>query len=195
MRKVIHKFIQAFLIFLFLFLLLTPLHVVPPIAKRISTHVQVGGKWFEDSYAWIRNIKNDSDVLDLIEKENRFTDHQMRSTFSIQRQLRRSSQLFHEMHGFHSKNASFSIENFFEWGRFVYYSVQHTHLKHPKWMRQKVENCQPWNPRPFQDELVIDFSKFIPDHATYYAYGVLEISMNEKWVAFSIDFTGILLFF
>lgn len=161
----------------------------PPVAKKVPEVIRIRNVTIQDDYKWLKNLDSDPDVRKYIQEENAFTDAWLWRTRSLQ------DTLGHEIDGWTEKKLKgkrYNIDQIWEWGSHVYYTVHEKGKAHPQYYRRVLsttESCRP-SLIPGTDELVLDYNAFIPQNASYFAVGIFEVSPAEDLIAHSFDLVG-----
>lgn len=148
------------------------LSLEPPIAKRVPRITEIHGEKLVDNYFWLRN-KNDIDVIEYLEAENRYTDSVMEHTKELQKKL------YNEMLGRIRQtdiSAPVKIDDYY------YYSRTEKG-------KQYSIHCRKKGSMDAEEEILID-ENVLAKGLEYFSIGVYEVSPDHRFLAYSVDTDG-----
>ncbi|KAJ3411966.1 hypothetical protein HDV05_001444 [Chytridiales sp. JEL 0842] len=172
--------------------------ILPPVAKEVRSSFTLHNVTIHDDYAWLRNIKTDTDVLEYITAENAYTDQEMEFTTPLQNEivteLRSLEERLRKTAISRTSNCGYlpsDVLVFWEFGSYVYWVRWDTY---PIYFRQKLDltytGCECIRTTGEQ-QVVLDLNPLIPKDALYFQLGVFEVNpYDEDLVAFSVDLSG-----
>lgn len=146
--------------------------MLPPIAKRLPTARELFGITLQDDYAWLRD-KDHPDVLAYLEAENAYTDLKMAHTKDFQEQL------YQEMLG-RIKEDDSSVP--YKYRNYWYYTRTEEGKEYAIHCRKKGHLEAP-------EEILLDENLLAEGH-DFFDLGDLEISTNERFMAYTVDYDG-----
>ncbi len=145
---------------------------LPPVA-RIEPRVDiVHGETRIDDYFWLRD-RNNPEVLDYLNAENRYTRAVMQHTEDLQELL------FQEMRG-RIKETDLSVPERVD--DYFYYSRTETGVQYPIHCRRRGSPDGP-------EEILLDQNPLAADHP-YFRLGASEVSPDHRLLAYSVDTSG-----
>ena len=143
-----------------------PVAPVRPIVHRNHADIRL------DEYAWLRN-RDDPEVLDYLEQENRYTEAAMRSTEELQQAL------YDEMRA-RIKETDLSVpEPLDDW---LYYSRTESGAQYPIHCRRRIAEGSP-------EEVLLDLNP-LAEGKSYLRLGAFDVSPDHRWLAWSDDTSG-----
>lgn len=144
----------------------------PPVAEQRPYEFTLHGERFVDDYAWLRD-KQDARVIAHLEAENAYTDQ----LTAAQQPLR--DQLYTEML---SRIQQTDLSVPYRKGSHLYYSRTVEGQQYPLYCRKKGDANAP-------EEIMLDLNALAVGH-TYMAIGDLEVSPDERLLAYTTDDNG-----
>ena len=153
----------------------------PPVANRIHFEFQIHNQTIIDHYHWIKESKQQA--LKYVDEENYYTNARLSNTKKLSKKL-----------AMELNNASntFASQKYWEDGEYIYYMVYDQDKPFPmyKRMRLQLESCQIKSKLNVNDEIVLDYNRWIPnkDSSDAFTIGIFEV--YDDYVAFSFDLTG-----
>ena len=144
-------------------------NVFPPRAKKVPKELKLHNDIRIDNYYWL-NDRDDQEVLDYLQAENRYTKSMMKHTERLQ------AQLFEEMKG-RIKEDDQSVP--YKLNGYWYISKFEKGKDYPIYSRKKETLDAP-------EELLFDCNEMAKTH-TYFSLGSISISPNNTLAAFSTD--------
>jgi oligopeptidase B len=146
----------------------------PPVARRVPRPSTIHGETRIDDYHWLRN-RDDPEVLDYLEAENRYAEAVMRPTEAL-RDL-----LYTEMRG-RIKESDLSVpERLDGW---LYYHRTETGAQYPIYCRRPAGSAE-----GEAEEVLLDLNPLAAGHA-YFRLGAFEVSPDHRLLAWSADTSG-----
>lgn len=148
------------------------LNLDPPIAKVIPHVIEIHGEKLIDNYFWLRN-RDDKEVIEYLESENRYTDATMENTKELQEKL------YKEMLGRikeTDKSAEVKIDDYY------YYSRTEEG-------KQYAIHCRKKGSMDAEEEILID-ENVLAEGLEYFNIGVFEVSPDHRFLAYSVDTDG-----
>lgn len=144
----------------------------PPVAKTDPKVDTVHGETRLDNYFWLRE-KSNTEVIEYLEAENRYTEAMMQHTEDFQEQL--YQELLKRI-----KETDLSVPE--KMGDYYYYTRTEEGKQYPIYCRKK-ENLEA------DEEILLDQNALAEGHE-YLEMGVYKISPNHRLLAYSTDTTG-----
>jgi oligopeptidase B len=144
----------------------------PPIANRIDHQNEIHGDLRNDPYAWLKT-KTDQAVIDYLEAENAYAEHEMAPTEALQETL------YDEMIG-RIQETDLSVPVRID--GYLYYSRTEEGRQYPIFCRKAGDETA-------REEVLIDLNVEAEGH-DYLSLGLFEISPDHKILAYSLDITG-----
>lgn len=141
----------------------------PPVAKKISKHLQTHGHTRIDPYYWL-NQRDNPDVIAYLEAENRYTQSMLQPAQELQEKL------YHEITGRIQKDDSSPPLCS---GDFCYYKRYEKNLEYPIY-------CRKSNQATAEEKIILDVNKLAKNHNYLHTSGVLP-SHNHHYLAFGVD--------
>ncbi|MFS4481971.1 S9 family peptidase [Hyunsoonleella sp. 2307UL5-6] len=141
----------------------------PPVAKKISHKLSIHNDTRVDNYYWLNN-REDTEVLDYLNAENKYTKSVLKHTEDFQKQL------FEEMRA-RIKEDDTSVP--YKLNGFWYITKFEMGKDYPIYIRKKAHLNAP-------EELLFECNKMAKSHA-YFKLGGISISPNNTMAAFSTD--------
>lgn len=148
------------------------LNLDPPVAKVIPHVTEIHGEKLIDNYFWLRN-RDDKEVIEYLESENRYTDATMENTKELQKKL------YKEMLGRikeTDKSAEVKIDDYY------YYSRTEEG-------KQYAIHCRKKGSMDAEEEILID-ENVLAEGLEYFNIGVFEVSPDHRFLAYSVDTDG-----
>ncbi|MGQ9610423.1 MAG: S9 family peptidase [bacterium] len=148
------------------------LNLDPPVAKVIPHVTEIHGEKLIDNYFWLRN-RDDKEVIEYLETENRCTDAIMENTKELQEKL------YKEMLGRikeTDKSAEVKIDDYY------YYSRTEEG-------KQYAIHCRKKGSMDAEEEILID-ENVLAEGLEYFNIGVFEVSPDHRFLAYSVDTDG-----
>jgi oligopeptidase B len=143
-----------------------PKATVRPTVHRNHADIRV------DEYAWLRN-REDPEVLDYLEQENRYTDAVMGPTGELQQRL------YDEMRA-RIKETDLSVpEPLDDW---LYYSRTESGAQYPIHCRRRKAEGSP-------EQVLLDLNP-LAEGKSYLRLGAFDVSPDHRWLAWSDDTSG-----
>jgi oligopeptidase B len=168
---------------IFLFRLLGPVFVscsalaaVPPAAPEKPHEMKIHGDLRQDPYFWMRD-RNDPETIKYLKAENAYAEKELAPTRTLQKKL------FKEMKS-HIKEADETAP--VKEGAYVYYSRTLKGKEYPIHFRRRVDE-------PKSEQVLLDENQLAKGH-DYMRVAAMEISDDEKTLAFAVDTKGDRLF-
>ncbi len=143
----------------------TPKAVAKPVSFTLHGDTRV------DEYAWLQD-RNDRDVLNYVEAENRYADATMAQTSGLQEQL--NKEIRKRMK---EDDMSVPIKD----GPYLYYSRVEKDKQYAIHCRKKGKNGK--------EEVYLDENK-LAEGQKFFSLGILEVSPDHNLVAYSLDLKG-----
>ena len=142
---------------------------MPPKAKKIAKNLEVHDDLRLDNYYWMNN-REDPEVIDYLNQENAYNEKMTAHTKKFQ------ARLFEEMKG-RIKEDDKSVP--YKLNKYWYLTRFETGKDYPIYSRKKEELDAP-------EELLFDVNEMAKDFE-YYSLGGLNVSPDNKMVAFGVD--------
>lgn len=142
---------------------------MPPKAKKIAKNLEVHDDLRLDNYYWMNN-REDPEVIDYLNQENAYNEKMTTHTKKFQ------ARLFEEMKG-RIKEDDKSVP--YKLNKYWYLTRFETGKDYPIYSRKKEELDAP-------EELLFDVNEMAKDFE-YYSLGGLNVSPDNKMVAFGVD--------
>lgn len=143
-----------------------------PMAKTVPKTDSIHGEVRVDNYFWLRN-RNNPEVIEYLEAENKYTEAMMKHTEKLQEQL------YQELLG-RIKETDLSVPEKID--AYYYYTRTEEGKQYPTYCRKKG-NLEA------EEEILLDQNALAAGHK-YLRIGVYKISPNHQFLAYSIDPTG-----
>lgn len=146
--------------------------ISPPLADVRPKELVMHGDTRIDPYYWLRDREN-PDVIQYIEAENAYLDAVMAHTASFQEQL------YNEMKGRirqDDQSAPFFSNGYF------YYIRYEAGSEYPIYCRIPAEPDA-------EEQVMLDVNELARPHP-YYRVGSYDVSLDNRWLAFSVDTVG-----
>jgi len=143
--------------------------ILPPKAKKIAKNLEFHGDVRVDNYYWMNN-REDAEVIDYLNQENEYNQKMMAHTSDFQQRL------FEEMKG-RIKEDDESVP--YKLNGYWYLTRFETGKDYPVYSRKKHELEAP-------EELLFDVNE-MAEGFEYYSLGGLNVSPDNKMVAFGVD--------
>lgn len=140
-----------------------------PRAEKIAKNLEMHGDVRVDNYYWL-NDREDEEVIDYLERENDYYDKMTAHTKDFQ------SDLFEEMKS-RIKEDDSSVPYFYN--GYYYITSFQTGKDYPIYSRKKGS-------LDAEEEVLFDVNEMAKDHSYYNLRG-LNVSPDNKWVAFGVD--------
>jgi oligopeptidase B len=144
----------------------------PPIAKKIPKKVVTHGDVRVDDYFWLREREN-PEVIQYLEAENRYTEARMKHTDGLQ------SKLYSEMLGRIQETDTAVPERVDEW---LYYTRTEKGKQYPIY-------CRRGDYLQAEEEVLLDPNELAIGKA-YFRVGVFQVSPDHRLLAYSTDTAG-----
>src|SRR5467141_1117126 len=144
----------------------------PPVARREPVEHALHGDRRVDHYAWLRQKEN-PDVIAYLEAENAYTDAILQPTEQLQEKL------YQEMLG-RIQQTDFTVP--YRLRGYLYFTRTHEGKQYPLHFRRREAEGSP-------EELLLDLNQLAVGH-TFLALGSLDISDDDRLLAYSLDTTG-----
>jgi len=144
----------------------------PPAARREPVEHVLHGDRRVDHYAWLRQKEN-PDVIAYLEAENVYTDAILRPTEQLQEKL------YQEMLG-RIQQTDFTVP--YRLRGYLYFTRTHEGKQYPLHFRRREAEGSP-------EELLLDLNQLAVGHS-FLALGSLDISDDDRLLAYSLDTTG-----
>ncbi|MBR4155327.1 MAG: S9 family peptidase [Bacteroidales bacterium] len=140
-----------------------------PTAKKCPRELNAHGEIRIDNYYWL-NERENPEVIDYLEQENRYQETMMKDTEDLQKQI------YDEIVGrIKQDDVSYPIKR----NGYYYYSRYEEGQEYPVYCRRK-DNME--NP----EEILLDGNKMAEGHH-YFDLGAYSISPDNKLIAYSVD--------
>lgn len=146
--------------------------VRPPIAKVIPKVIELHGDRRIDNYFWLRE-RDDPEVIQYLNAENDYTNFVMKDTKALQEKL------FKEMVG-RIKETDMSVP--VQIDDYFYYS------RTEKGKQYQI-HCRKKGSMDAKEEILLDENELAKGH-TFLHVGVLEVSPDHRYLAYSTDYNG-----
>ena len=143
--------------------------ILPPKAKKIAKNLEFHGDVRVDNYYWMNN-REDAEVIDYLNRENEYNQKMTAHTSDFQQRL------FEEMKG-RIKEDDESVP--YKLNGYWYLTRFETGKDYPVYSRKKHELEAP-------EELLFDVNE-MAEGFEYYSLGGLNVSPDNKMVAFGVD--------
>ncbi|HKL34918.1 MAG TPA: S9 family peptidase, partial [Salegentibacter sp.] len=143
--------------------------ILPPKAKKIAKNLEFHGDVRVDNYYWMNN-REDAEVIDYLNQENEYNQKMTAHTSDFQQRL------FEEMKG-RIKEDDESVP--YKLNGYWYLTRFETGKDYPVYSRKKHELEAP-------EELLFDVNE-MAEGFEYYSLGGLNVSPDNKMVAFGVD--------
>ncbi len=144
----------------------------PPVARREPVEHVLHGDRRVDHYAWLRQKEN-PDVIAYLEAENAYTDAILQPTERLQEKL------YQEMLG-RIQQTDLTVP--YRLRGYLYFTRTHEGKQYPLHFRRREAEGSP-------EELLLDLNQLAVGH-TFLALGSLDISDDDRLLAYSLDTTG-----
>lgn len=148
---------------------MTKLNVKPPVAKKINKQLTIHNDTRIDNYYWL-NQREDQDVLNYLNAENKYTDTVLKHTEDFQKSL------FEEMKS-RIKEDDESVP--YKQNGYWYITRYEEGKDYPIYTRKK-ESLEA------EEEIMFDCNKMAEGHS-YFKLGGISISTDNTLAAFSVD--------
>ena len=149
--------------------------ITPPVAKKIPAITEKHGVKLLDNYSWMKD-KNEikkPEIMNYLKAENAYTRHAMRDTELLQKQL------YEELKGRIKENdLSVPVKN----GNYIYFNRMEAGKQYPIHLRKPANGKD-------EEEVILDENK-LAEGKEYFDCGILEISPNDRIIAYGIDTDG-----
>lgn len=146
-----------------------PENLVPPTADKIAKNLEMHGDVRVDNYYWL-NDRDNEEVIDYLERENDYYERMTAHTKKFQEAL------FEEMKG-RIKEDDNSVPYFYN--GYYYITRYETGKDYPIYTRRK-------DSLEAAEEVLFDVNVMAEGHSFYNLRG-LNVSPDNKWVAFGVD--------
>ena len=143
--------------------------IIPPVADKITKNLEMHGDVRVDNYYWL-NRKENPEVIDYLERENDYYNKMTAHTKEFK------SDLFDEMKS-RIKEDDKSVPYFYN--GYYYITRFETGKDYPIHTRKKAS-------LDAEEEVLFDVNEMAEGHS-YYALRGINVSMDNKWVAFGVD--------
>ncbi len=144
----------------------------PPLAQIIPHADTLFNDVRTDNYFWLRQRHNPK-VIEYLKAENRYTDTMMKHTEKLRKTL------YQEMVArIKQTDLSLPVKN----GPYFYYSRTKKGLQYPVYCRKRGN-------LKAKEEILLDQNKLAEGHK-FFSIGVLAVSPNHRYLAYSTDTTG-----
>ena len=143
--------------------------LLPPVCKKIPKKLTIHGDTRTDNYYWL-NQRENKEVIDYLNVENSYTDFALKSTKKTQ------DSLYKEMRNRIKEDES-SVPYFVN--GYFYNTKYNKGSEHPIYIRKKSLESK-------DEQILLDGNKMAKDF-DYFDIGGLEVSTNNKLMAYSID--------
>jgi len=144
----------------------------PPVAKRHMVEHVIHGERRTDDYAWLREKKN-PEVIACLEAENAYTDAVVKGTEAFQETL------YQEMLG-RIQQTDLSVP--YRLRGYLYFTRTEEGKQYPIHCRRRDAEGSP-------EDVLLDLNELARGHA-FMSLGTLEVSDDNRWLAYSTDTTG-----
>ncbi len=146
--------------------------IKPPVAKVIPSTVVYGSDNYTDNYAWLKN-KNDPEVINYLNAENKYTEEKTKDSEAFQKKL------YNEMLN-RIKESDVSAP--YKMGNYYYYTKTEVG-------KQYSIYCRKYYNMNSIEEIILDPNE-LAGESKYFDVGAFEVSPNGKYLAYSIDNNG-----
>ncbi len=146
--------------------------ITAPEAKKIEKELTIHGDTRIDPYYWL-NERDNPEVIAYLEEENAYLEARMAHTQNLQ------NELFNEMKGRipqDDMSAPYYSNGFF------YYTRYEEGKEYPIYCRRKESMDAP-------EEVMLDVNQLAEPYP-YYRVGSFDVSLDNRWLAFSVDTVG-----
>jgi len=147
----------------------TPMNIMAPKADKITKNLEMHDDLRVDNYYWL-NDRDNEEVIDYLERENDYYNKMTAHTKDFQKDL------FEEMKG-RIKEDDESVPYFYN--GYYYITRFETGKDYPIYSRKK-------DSLEAEEEVMFDVNEMAKDYSYYNLRG-LNISPDNKWVAFGVD--------
>ncbi len=144
----------------------------PPVARREPVEHVLHGDRRVDHYAWLRQKEN-LDVIAYLEAENAYTDAILQPTKQLQEKL------YQEMLG-RIQQTDLTVP--YRLRGYLYFTRTHEGKQYPLHFRRRQPEGSP-------EELLLDLNQLAAGHS-FLALGSLDVSDDDRLLAYSLDTTG-----
>ncbi len=144
----------------------------PPIAEKRPTELVMHGDTRIDQYYWMRD-REDQEVLDYLHAENTYLEEAMKHTEPLQERL------FEEMKARMPQDDQSAP--FYDNG-YYYYTRYEEGQEYPVY-------CRKQGSLDAAEEIILDVNEMAEPHP-YYRVGSYDISLDNRWMAFTADTAG-----
>src|SRR6266404_5751171 len=144
----------------------------PPVARREPVEHALHGDRRVDHYAWLRQKEN-PDVIAYLEAENAYTDAILRPTEQLQEKL------YQEMLG---RILQTDLTVPYRLRGYLYFTRTEEGKQYPLHFRRRESEGSP-------EELLLDLNELAAGHS-FLALGSLDVSDDDRLLAYSLDTTG-----
>ena len=151
--------------------------LIPPTAPRHPTAITLHGVTLANDYAWLRQ-KDNPDTVTYLEAENAYAE----TIMAPQAGLR--DQLYTEMLS-HIKQTDISVP--YRNGQYWYYTRTEEGKQYPIHCRKLGLGSGPL--QNAAEEVLLDGNIMAKDHP-FFAIGAVEVSDDDRWMAYTVDYTG-----
>ncbi len=146
--------------------------VSPPIAEKIEKELTIHGDTRIDPYYWMNDRENPK-VIAYIEEENAFLEARMAHTEALQ------DDLFREMKG---RIRQDDVSAPYYDNGYYYYVRYEEGKEYPIYCRRKESMDAP-------EEVMLDVNQLAEPYP-YYRVGSFDVTLDNRWLAFTIDTVG-----
>ncbi len=146
-----------------------PMNITPPKADKITKNLEMHGDVRVDNYYWLNDRENE-EVIDYLERENDYYNKMTAHTKDFQKDL------FDEMKS-RIKEDDESVPYFYN--GYYYITRYETGKDYPIFSRKK-------DSLNAEEEIMFDVNAMAEGHSFYNLRG-LNVSLDNKWVAFGVD--------
>jgi len=144
----------------------------PPVARREPVEHVLHGDRRVDDYAWLRQKENPN-VIAYLEAENAYTDAILQPTEQLQEKL------YQEMLG-RIQQTDLTVP--YRLRGYLYFTRTHEGKQYPLHFRRREAEGSP-------EELLVDLNQLAVGHS-FLALGSLDVSDDDRLLAYSLDTTG-----
>lgn len=147
----------------------TPMNIIAPKADKIAKNLEMHDDVRVDNYYWLNNRENE-EVIDYLERENDYYNKMTAHTKDFQKDL------FEEMKS-RIKEDDASVPYFYN--GYYYITRFETGKDYPIYSRKK-------DSLKAEEEIMFDVNEMAKDYS-YYNLRSLNVSLDNKWVAYGVD--------
>ncbi|RUP52258.1 hypothetical protein BC936DRAFT_149827 [Jimgerdemannia flammicorona] len=165
----------------------------PPAAKQVTWERTLHGDTVVDKYNWLRNIDSDRDVFRYILEERNYTRLTMQPTQALQEKLVGEMKEVGRSVRFRAGSSGVTTGKFWEQGEHVYWVEYPEGKGFPVYKRQSVASFAYVGQSSISPiETILDTNTLSNGGKPikYMHIGAFEVSIDGKFLAYSVDFLG-----